>query len=356
MTTEARVLAHGLACPLGLRAGAALAALHAGISRFTESEQVVDAAGDAARGAMLRQLDPAASRTERAVFFARHAFSEVARPLASSGLAVLPCFLAWPEPGFGPALDLGLVQRGLAEVARAAGGAYTLELRPERLFAAGRAGAFAAVRAALDAFERDDCRIAVVGGLDSRVDPSTLRALADADRLLGRRNPDGLLPGEGAAFLVLVSPRAATTDRTLARLTGFALAREPHPRGHGGPYVGDGLTGVFRALQVRHPGRVDVVFSAQTGEGCYGRAFAYAYLRAAALMPEPLRQVVLGALLGDAGAAAGAIALAAAVAGLHFGPQPGQPTRYRTALVYGESDDGTVGGSIVEAAEARRRA
>lgn len=218
------------------------------------------------------------------------------------------------------------------------------------------AGAFVALHAALDALTRGACAVALVGGLDSRVDPITLRALADDNRLLGRRNPDGLLPGEGAAFVLLASVRATATSQARARLTHCAVAREPHPRGHGGPNVAPGLTTVLRELRLGHPGRVDVVLSAQTGEGLYGRAFSYAYLRNATLMPEPLRMVTLGALLGDAGAAAGALALVAAIAGQQQGVVAARPPRHGSALTYAESDDGTVGGCIVAAAAIGRRA
>jgi 3-oxoacyl-[acyl-carrier-protein] synthase I len=356
MSSEARVLAYGMACPVGLRTGPALAAMYAGINRFEESDDVRDAAGDPARRAALRRLDPKTPRTERASFFARHALTEVSASLGSAGLASVPCFLALPEPGLGAAFDVASVQRALAVAVREAGGAFTLELRPDRLFARGRAGAFVALHAALDALGRGACSVALVGGLDARVDPITLRALADANRLLGRRNPDGLLPGEGAAFVLLASIRAASAHQALARLSSCALAREPHPRGHGGPDVAPGLTAVLRELRLQRPGRVDTVISAQTGEGGYGRSFSYAYLRNATLMPEPLRLVTLGALLGDAGAAAGAMALVAAIAGLQPGVVPGTPPRHGSALVFGESDDGTVGGCIVEAASTGRRA
>lgn len=353
MVKEARVLAYGMACPVGLRAAAALAAMYAGINRFTESDVVLDAAGDPARGAMLRRLDPKTSRTERATFFARHAFAEVVRSLVPAGLAAVPCFIAWPEPGFGPTLDLGLVQRGLAEIVRAAGGTFALELQPRRTGAVGRAGVFVALHAALDALSCGACSVALVGGFDSCVDPLTLRALVDANRLLGRRNPDGLLPGEGAAFMVLTNLSATSVSPPLARLSDCALAGEPNQREEGAPNGADGLTRVFSELRSRRPGRVDVVISAQTGEGAYQRAFSYAYLRNATLMPEPLRQVTLGALLGDTGAAAGAMALITAVAGM-LPALPGRPPRYGSALVYGESDRGTVGGCIVEPASGRR--
>jgi 3-oxoacyl-[acyl-carrier-protein] synthase-1 len=354
MATEARVLAYGMACPVGLRTQLALAAMYAGINRFEEFELVRDVAGDPARGAMLSRLDPTTPRTERAAYLAGHALADMMRPLASAEFGSVPCFLALPETSLGPPLDLVLVQRALADAVRSTGSTFALELHPDRLFPHGRAGAFVALYAALDALARDACPVALVGGLDSRVDPITLRSLADGNFLLGRRNPDGLLPGEGAAFLLLANGRAPFAGPALARVTHSAIGHEPHPRGRGGLNVASGLTTVLRELRLQRPGRVDVVISAQTGEGVYGREFSYAYLRNATLMPEPLRLTTLGALLGDAGAATGAMALVTAVAGLQPGPMVGRPPRHGSALVYGESDDGRVGGCIVEAASRGR--
>lgn len=350
MIARARVLAHGMACPVGLFTAAALAAMVAGIKRVSESELVLDRAGDPARAAMLEsRLAPRTPRSERALYLARFALEHAVAPLAGSGVGALPCFLALPAPNVGPPLDLVLVQRRLVEVARTATGGVVLEMRPNWLFARGRAAAFLALHAAVGALARGEHTVVLVGGLDSQVDPLTLRALADANRLLGRRNPDGLIPGEGAAFILLASMRAASASQSLGSVVGSAIAHEPHPLGNDEPTTALGLTSVFRELRQQRAERVDAVISAQSGESRYERAFAYAYLRNATLMPEPLRMTTMGAELGDAGAAAGAMALVAAIAGLR--PSPSRPwaaPQHGSALVYGESDDGCVGACLVE--------
>ncbi|WP_371879598.1 beta-ketoacyl synthase N-terminal-like domain-containing protein [Nannocystis punicea] len=317
---------------------------------------VLDATGEPVRASLFRRLAQVLSRTERAEFWARRAFSEVVPTLVSSGISAVPCFVASPQLGLGPAVDLRVVHRSLTDVARRGGGTLALEWHTSSPAATGRAGAFIALHAALELLARGGCPLVLVGAFDSCVDPATLRALSDANRLLGRRNPDGLLPGEGAAFVVLTRAHQGSSVPALGHVTNCALAREPHPRGLGGPYVAAGLTDILRELRQERRDRVDVVISAQTGEGCYGRGFSYAYLRNTALMPEPLCVSTLGASLGDAGAGAGAMALVVAVAGLQAGPVPGRPPRHRSALVYGESDDGAVGGCIIETvAQGRRR-
>ncbi len=348
MSSGVRVLSHGLACPLGLTTDTAMAALHAGVRPLVESERILDTAGEAARGFMLRRLAEDTPRLERALTLARCALAEACAPLAAERSGVVPCFVALPEPGFGPTLDLPPIERALAEVVREGTRGLGLEIGPQRVFPRGRAGALLALRAAISALTHGEHEVALVGGLDSRVDLVTLQALADADRVLGRRNRDGLLPGEGAAFVLLANPRAVGVDRTIAHVSGCAVATEPNPRGHGGPSQAMGLTSVFHQLRSLHPGRVDAVVSGQTGEGGYERGFSYAYLRNASLMPEPLRALVLGSRLGDAGAAAGAMALVVALADLRSAQaRPWRAPHYGSVLVHAESDGGAVGGCIV---------
>ncbi|MFO7563125.1 MAG: beta-ketoacyl synthase N-terminal-like domain-containing protein [Enhygromyxa sp.] len=347
MIAPVRVLGHGLACPVGLTTNTALAAMHAGVKRIIESERVRDSRGDFARASMLTQLDQDTPRTKRALHMARFAIAHACAPLSSGGVPPVPCFLALPSPAFGQPLDLVLICRHLSEVVRDRVG-VELAFDQRRMFTQGRAAAFLALREAMAALTRGECAVALVGGLDSQVDPTTLGVLADNIRILCASNPDGLIPGEGAAFLLLGNEHAASMHQ-VGRVTSCAIASEPHPRGLGGPNIGLGLTSLFGELRKSRNRRFDAVISAQTGESTFERALAYAYLRNAAWMPEPMRLTVMGTLVGDAGAAAGAMALVAGVAGL----QPpralaGRTPGHTSVLVYGESDDGPVGGCIVE--------
>ncbi len=187
---------------------------------------------------------------------------------------------------------------------------------------------------------------ALVGGLDSLVDLSSLRTLAADNAVLGRGNPGGRVPAEGAAFALLSRTRALTKRGPLARLEACTVGRDPHPRTSDQPNTGLGLTGVFRALRRSFPSRVDEIYSAQTGELYYGREFSYAYLRNTALMPEPLRLAELGNTLGDAGAAAAPMATICALSSLHRARAPRD-----TALAYASSESGLTGACIVASLE-----
>jgi 3-oxoacyl-[acyl-carrier-protein] synthase-1 len=85
---------------------------------------------------------------------------------------------------------------------------------------------------------------ALVGGVDSLIRPSVHAALAKAGMLKHvDENPQGILPGEGAAFLVLeAKPRP---ERILARLAGTGIGDEPTFRTQK-PNQGEGLTAAVR--------------------------------------------------------------------------------------------------------------
>lgn len=329
----AHVVGVGLACPVGLYSRAALAAMRAGIVRFLEVDEI--GAIGSARASMLASLPLQSTRTERAAMFARHAAREALSDLDELGGRSLPCFLALPEPELGPRIDVAAVMRAFES---------PVPLRVERVVEDGRAGIFAALRAALSVLARGEEPFVLVAGVDSLVDPQTLEELADSGRLLGPSNLDGRIPGEGAACVLLCHPSTVLRRQALAQIVAAAVAREPLPFVAAGDRISpaEGLSTVFGALRSHVDGRVDQVFAATTGQIYFGREFTHAYLKHEALMPEPLRCEQLSHALGDVGAAAGAISLVQAVASL---------STQRTVLAYASSDSGLVGGCVV----ARRR-
>jgi 3-oxoacyl-[acyl-carrier-protein] synthase-1 len=71
----------------------------------------------------------------------------------------------------------------------------------------------------------------VFGGVDSLVDPVTCTELALAGRLMTAGGFEGLVPGEGAAYLVLQAakmPSGKSQPMTLAQIQAAAQAPEPH--------------------------------------------------------------------------------------------------------------------------------
>ena len=186
----------------------------------------------------------------------------------------------------------------------------------------------------------------LVGGFDTKVDTETLGDLVARNQLLGKTNPDGIIPGEGAGFILLGTPSIAHRVDSWGRVVANHVAQEAvsfeADTGAASPSLG--LSAVFRSLRARVPFRVDEVVAGVTGQVYYGREFSHAYLRNDALMPEPLVCRPLGDVLGDVGAAAGAIALVRAVSRLKtFGSTAG----CEHVLAYASSDGGRVGGCVV---------
>ncbi|REG14285.1 3-oxoacyl-[acyl-carrier-protein] synthase-1 [Archangium gephyra] len=331
----------GLCTPIGTSARMTLASRRAGIVRFAETE-VLDGSGEPVRASRLSLLEPSLSRTERMMALGRDALAGVRQALAQARLKRVPLYLGLPEAGLGAEVEReALVAALLAE----SGGMLTLV----GVYAGGRAGFFEALAAA-----RVDLRsgragpLALVGAVDSLCDGASLRALSAAQLHLGPRNLDGRIPGEAAGFVVVSRPGATETRglEVLGVVEGVALGVEPRPFAQREPSLADGLTEVFRTLRLDAMAgarRVDAVLACQPGEEFWPTEFSRAYLRNAALMPEPLRVVTAGECLGDAGAGAGPVMLGAAL----YRRGHRASGAWRT-LVYGCSDGGKVGACVVE--------
>src|SRR5215468_10021506 len=97
-----------------------------------------------------------------------------------------------------------------------------------RVEARGEAAAGTVLPAALKSLETRRADIVVVGGVHSDYDPRAIAVLEASGRLFARDNLDSRIPGEAAAFYVLM--RAAEAGRyrlkPLARVLGVGAGRE----------------------------------------------------------------------------------------------------------------------------------
>ncbi|NVJ08905.1 3-oxoacyl-ACP synthase [Myxococcus sp. AM001] len=337
----AQVVGLGLCTPIGTSRHMTLASLRAGLVRFAETE-VLDQLGHPVRASRLGLLDTAMSRTERMVALARQALAGVRHVLTAQSREPVPLYLGLPEAGVGAAVE----QEALVAALMTESGE---RLKVVKVYATGRAAFFEALSSAqADLRTGPAGALALVGAVDSLGDMPSLEALA-AERLhLGRQNPDGRIPGEAAGFVALARPGAARTLglEMMGVLLGTALAMEPRPFTRRAPSLAEGLTEALQVLRrdaVLGARRVDGVLACQPGESFWGTEFTRAYLRNAALMPEPLQVGVAGEGLGDAGAGAGPVMMGVALHRARW-REGGQ----RRTLVYGCSDGGRVGACVVE--------
>jgi 3-oxoacyl-[acyl-carrier-protein] synthase-1 len=94
---------------------------------------------------------------------------------------------------------------------------------------AGRAAGLLALEAAVQDLQTQVVQIAVVGSVDSLIRTEALRRLEAKGTLRSGSNPQGAIPGEAAAFLVLETSETARRRkaRPLAWVVASASAKEP---------------------------------------------------------------------------------------------------------------------------------
>jgi 3-oxoacyl-[acyl-carrier-protein] synthase I len=340
------IVSLGLCSPLGLTARSTQAEVMAGTARIFETD-VKDSWGEPVRASSLTLLPTDHSRSERMTALAITALTDCMQDAPAVKDVPLPCVLGVPEGGSGAAVDL----QQLTDALLAAGATWRLQLADRGIIRAGRASFFQALCRAQELLSSHLHPFVLVGAVDSLCDCESLQMLARKRRTLGGPNRDGIIPGEGAGFVLLTQPhrQKANTWEKKAVVLACKLATDAHPFLRAQPTQGEGLTEAFRLLRA-HPRagtrRTDIFLSCQPMEAFWGQEFTYAYLRNGALLPEPLRGDSITGSLGDLGAAAGIVQLAMA---LHprRNWRPQEATLWR-ALIYGSSDSGHVGACVVE--------
>jgi 3-oxoacyl-[acyl-carrier-protein] synthase-1 len=161
---------------------------------------------------------------------------------------------------------------------------------------------------------------------------------------------DGFVPGEGAAFLLLASRRAAAAEGLKPLAAGSAVA-EGAEEGHlysQQTYRGDGLAATLQQL-FREAGGAPVreIYSSMNGESHWAREWGVAYLRNRAAFDPGHGMHHPADCFGDTGAACGPLLVGLAAVGLARG------YRRSPCLVYASSDRGARAAVLVSAASGR---
>jgi 3-oxoacyl-[acyl-carrier-protein] synthase-1 len=340
MTATIVITRAALACPLGLCRRPAVATMRSGLVVFEADELDTDATVS-----RTSTLAPDLTRIQRIAALMAHALHELTTTVSHEGWREpLPVFIVLPT------LDPASLDWLLASVRTALGQRLGVQvlLTRESVIPDSRAGMFTALRWAAQVLaERRFPRIALLAA-DSLVDPETVRALDRAGLLLGPSNRDGRVPGEGAAALLVEPADRSNRGSRLASLVSLDEIRgaDSFERVRTGQQVNiaESLAQLFGRIAAEFPERTDLVVSGQPSESHWGRELSYAYLRNVGLMPEPMRVVQTGVEIGDAGAAAGAIAI---VRGL----SEFEPSSWRmapaTVLAYAVADDGHAGAALL---------
>ena len=240
-----------------------------------------------------------------------------------------PLFVGLPEPRSGePPLTAPLFMGALANQAGIA-----LDGLGSGLFPRGRAAALLALEAGVRCLNERKADAVVVGGVDSYFDGRLLRELDRDNRILAPRTVDGFIPGEGAAFILLMR-RTGASDSNPNAILGIGSSRDAGHRSAPEPARGEGLSGAIEAMRAgsRLSAPVANIYASLNGESFGGKEWGVARLRHRDLFAPTSELHHPADCFGDTGAAAGTLLMALATTALERGDRSGP------ALVWASSD------------------
>jgi len=329
--------------PVGLGAESTAAAVRAGISRLREHPFLTDAMGDPLRCGRDQRLDPYQIGVPRIAALTRVVLEEIVGKLGSSLHAGTPLILVLPER------RPGLEEDDEAELLDAIG-AFTTGFRLQ-LGQRGHAGALSALVQAQDQLKRG-APVAIILGVDSYLDPETLRWLDDDGRLTGTAVRGAFPPGEAAAALALASvPSQGGAGRCLPVLVrGVGVAKESLSRDSDVGVLGEGLTLALREatanLQLPEEA-VDDLYGDINGERHRTDDWVFSQLRFPGFARRASDYQLLSSSIGDVGAATGALACVLAVRAWERGYAAGP-----RALIWAGSDGGLRAAAVLQRGDA----
>jgi len=294
------VVSVGARGPLGLTSLQVAMNARAGLA-FARSSSFRDRRGNAVGLGMTGGLSAELHGYDRMIDLAVPALREAVAGGLRSGMPIVVAVPERARPDDDPRFDGALV----VDLARAAGA--SLDLRRSATVRAGHAGgalAFDHARGLLAAGAPG----VVVGGVDSYHHPEVVRWLDDGHRLHAPGVEDGFIPSEGAAFCVLLGETHAGTDAAapLARLAHVGYGAESSVTS-GEPNLGQAMTSMLRLL-TQASGPIDWAVSDVNGERHRLREWSMLVFRE--LLAEAVVDQRMPGLIGDVGAATGAMSLA----------------------------------------------
>jgi 3-oxoacyl-[acyl-carrier-protein] synthase-1 len=322
----------GLVCAVGVQAATACAALRAGVAGLSETPHI-DGEGLPIVGAMVPDL-AASSIEDRLAQLLSKAIADCLAQAQPRPAGPLPLLLGLAEPGrpgSGAEFASALFQRA----SQAAGVAFDAKL--SRAMPVGHVAGLALLAKARDILNQKQASACLVAAVDSYWSPATLTWLAAHHRLKTPTNPDGVIPGEAAAAILVT--RDAPANLPAVHAAGFGFATEAASVLTEEPLLGLGLAEAAQAalaeagVQIHE---VDFRLSDITGES-YG--FKEQALALSRLLRQPSDRLALwhaADRLGDTGAAAGLCHAIVACHAWRHGYAPGPAAACYASGVAGE--------------------
>ncbi len=264
----------------------------------------------------------------RMIALGREALAQALEPLlvraGSSGLRLaIALGLPSPRPGLSTQ-QLETVAEAITEGAVPTGaGSATVECHR-----ADHAAGLCALHSAMQQPDRDTADAWVVGGVDSFLGAETLSALDAQGQLFCRANARGFVPGEAAAFCLLLTPRGCKRVGLdpLAIVESVSTAVEPVCMGTDDVSVGIGLRRALETALAQLPepdGKVDDILCDLNGETYRADELAFALVRTSNRFARPGRFRTPAESWGDVGAASAALHMILAASAWDRGYSPG---------------------------------
>jgi len=357
----------GAMTPVGLSAPASCAALRAGIARLGEIEthyvdgELFDLAPVVGgrvptewfSGGPVEWEWPGHERfdvapppsPEKLVVDGPERLVEIAVPAAREALKSAGFAPPSGEAGLFIGLDEGEDPEPLERALRPVVGTAC---RVFEMHTAGRAAGLLALDDALEALAEDRVDSAIVGGVDSWIRAPVLRRLDAAGILRSAGNPQGLIPGEAAAFVVLERGDQAKGRgvKVLARCLAAATADEA-TAGTDDPNQGVGLTTALREAAGAAGGFEvpPLVVCDLNGDRYRASEWSMAAIRTLGTLHGDMSLWHPADCIGDPGAASGIVNIVWAVAA--FGKRYAPAER---ALIWGASEGPARGAAVLATA------
>jgi 3-oxoacyl-[acyl-carrier-protein] synthase I len=307
ITGRLMILTHpGLVCAVGLNAAAACAAMRAGIAGFAELPYR-DNLGEPIVGAAVPGLSPDVKRDERLILLLEKALRDCLESAAFVRTDTVPLLVGLAEPGR-PGGDDSMAGVSISRLQKRLARKFHPEL--SRCLARGHTAGFELLKAAREVLQNSDIPACLIAGVDSYLNAPSLAWLDQQGRLKTLDNPDGVIPGEAAAAVVVQRAADAKSPAAVAQVVGLGFGFEEAGILSDQPLLGLGLTAAAKAALAEakvEMHEVDFRLSDVTGESYGFKEQALALGRLMRQRREELPLWHAADSIGDTGAAAGLI-------------------------------------------------
>ncbi len=316
--SAAVVVQVGARTAVGLNAQQTGFLLRTGLPAMAEAP-LADASGEAITMAFLPTLDPLLVGPERLVALAQGPFQEATQALLETEPVAV--YLAIDEGCLEPELAAKLLKTMVHAL---------LPIAEVRVDARGEAALGALLAAAMASLQLRQVRAVVLGGVHSDYDPRAIAALEAKGLLFSRENLDARIPGEAAAFFVLMRPEEAARLglAPLARVDGVGHGKErATPDNEVPAYEAQGLTSAVRdatAATAEAGKKIGWMWTDLTGEMRRLNEWQSVFVRSQNVLGDPYVVDSPAQRIGYLGAAALPLFVAAAATAWKHGYAPSE--------------------------------